>query len=113
MKRILLVAVVAGLVAPVALPQAASAGPGKPYKYKPYKTKALEKRAQCDRKLAEAKSYADFLKKADQCNRELARLSFDQRNEAAKEWSKREKEWRKNHRYYVGTYYRWDHYPKH
>src|SRR3546814_784043 len=44
--------------------------------------KQMEKRAECDEKLYEAKSRRDFYKKADECNRELAKLDREQRREA-------------------------------
>lgn len=70
--------------------------------------KQWEKRAECDEKLYEAKSRRDFYKKAEECNRELAKLDREQRREAAKEWYEAEKKWRERHREYDGPYYRWD-----
>src|SRR3546814_15264604 len=60
--------------------------------------KQMEKRAECDEKLYEAKSRRDFYKKADECNRELAKLDREQRREAAKEWYEAEKKWRERQR---------------
>jgi hypothetical protein len=76
-----------------------SADPGDQWK------KQLEKRAECDKKLYEAKSRRDFYKKANECNRELAKLNQEQRREAAKEWREAEKKWRERHRDYHGDYY--------
>lgn len=70
--------------------------------------KQWEKRADCDKKLDEAKSPRDFYQKADECNRELAKLDREQRREAAKEWRESEKKWRERNRYYEGSYYDWD-----
>ena len=70
--------------------------------------KQWEKRAECDKKLAEANSPRDFYKKAAECNRELAKLSFEQRKEAAKAWREAEKKWRERHGQYYGGYYDWD-----
>lgn len=78
-----------------------SADPGDQWK------KQWEKRAECDKKLYEAKSRRDFHKKAAECNRELAKLSREQRKEAAKEWREAEKKWRERYRY-DGPYYDWD-----
>ena len=80
----------------------ASADPGNQWK------KQWEKRAQCDKKLYEAKSRRDFYKKADECNRELAKLGREQRKEAAKSWREAEKKWREHYRYDDGPYYDWD-----
>ena len=100
MKRILLAAAVAA--APFAIGGAASADPGDQGK------KQWEKRAECDRKLAEAKSPRDFYKKADECNRELAKLGQKQRKEAAKAWREAEKKWIERQREWNGRYYDWD-----
>jgi hypothetical protein len=70
--------------------------------------KQWEKRAECDKKLDEAKSRRDFYKKAAECNRELAKLDREQRREAAKEWREAEKKSRERNRYYEGGYYDWD-----
>lgn len=70
--------------------------------------KQWEKRADCDKKLYEAKSRRDFNQKAAECNRELAQLDREQRREAAKEWREAEKKWRERHREYRGDYYDWD-----
>ena len=80
----------------------ASADPGHQWK------KQWEKRAQCVKKLYEAKSRRDFYKKADECNRELAKLGREQRKEAAKSWREAEKKWREHYRYDDGPYYDWD-----
>jgi hypothetical protein len=66
-----------------------------------------EKRADCDKKLYEAKSRRDFYQKAAECNRELAKLNHEQRKEASKEWRETEKKWRERTRY-DGPYYDWD-----
>jgi hypothetical protein len=70
--------------------------------------KLWEKRADCDKKLFEAKSRRDFYQKASECNRELAKLTREQRRESAKEWREAEKKWRERNRYYSGGYYDWD-----
>lgn len=70
--------------------------------------KHWEKRADCDKKLYEAKSRRDFYKKAEECNRELAKLEREQRREAIKEWHEAEKKWRERHRKFRGDYYDWD-----
>ena len=79
-----------------------SADPGDHWK------KQWEKRADCDKKLYEAKSRRDFYQKADECNRELAKLDREQRKEAAKSWREAEKKWREHYRYDEGPYYDWD-----
>lgn len=80
----------------------AAADPGDHWK------KQWEKRADCDKKLYEAKSRRDFYKTAAECNRELAKLDREQRREAAKAWRESEKKWRERHRGDDGPYYRWD-----
>lgn len=79
----------------------AAADPGDQWK------KQWEKRAECDKKLYEANSRRDFYQKAAECNRELAKLNYEQRKEAAKEWREAEKKWRERYRY-DGPYYDWD-----
>lgn len=79
-----------------------SADPGDQWK------KQWEKRADCDKKLYEAKSRRDFYKKAEECNRELAKLDREHRREAAKEWRESEKKWRERNRYDGERYYEWD-----
>src|SRR3546814_11422623 len=56
--------------------------------------KQWEKRAECDKKLYEAKSRKDFYQKDNECNRELAKMDRAQRKEAEKAWREREKKWR-------------------
>ena len=64
---------------------------------------------QCEKKLFEAKSPHDFHKKAAECNRELAKLNWEQRKEAAKHWREAEKKWRERRRGYgYYPYHRWD-----
>ena len=104
MKLILIAA--AGLAAPFALGGAALADSGADPRDR-YK-KQWEKRAKCERKLAEAKSPRDFYKKAAECNRELAKLNHEQRKEAAKVWREAEKKWRERQRDYAERYYDWD-----
>ena len=70
--------------------------------------KQWEKRAECDKKLYEAKSRRDFYKKAAECNRELAKLDREQRREAAKEGREADKKWRERNRYFQGGYYDWN-----
>ena len=101
MTRMMLAAA-AGALAWVSLGGAAQADPGDHWK------KQWEKRADCDKKLYEAKSRRDFYKTAEECNRELAKLSLEQRKEAAKEWREAEKKWRERHREWRGDYYDWD-----
>lgn len=92
MKRMVLAAfAAAAAVAPLAIGGAALADPGDHIK------KQWEKRADCDRKLAEAKSPREFYKKAAECNRELAKLDLEQRKEAAKAWREAEKKWRERY----------------
>jgi hypothetical protein len=78
MKRILIAA--AALAAPFASGGAAMADPGD------HSKKQWEKRAKCEKKLYEAKSPRDFHQKLAECNRELAKLGWEQRKEAAKHW---------------------------
>lgn len=92
----------AGLVASLTPSAPAAADPGDHWK------KQWEKRADCDKKLYEAKSRRDFYKTANECNRELAKLDREQRREAAKEWREAEKKWRERHREWRGDYYDWD-----
>lgn len=91
-----------GVAALVAASAPGAADPGDGWK------KQWEKRADCDKKLYEAKSRREFYQKAAECNRELAKLNREQRREAAKEWREAEKKWREGHRYYDGGYYDWD-----
>lgn len=72
--------------------------------------KQWDKRADCDKKLAEAKGRREFYQKVAECNRELAKLNREQRREAAKEWREAEKKWRERERdrYYDDDYYDWD-----
>lgn len=100
MKRILLAAA-AGL-APFVIGGAAQADPGDHWK------KQWEKRADCEKKLYEAKSPRDFHKQAAECNRELAKLDQEQRKEAVKAWREAEKKWRERWRGDDGGYYDWD-----
>lgn len=69
--------------------------------------KQWEKRADCEKKLYEAKNQRDFYQMAAECNRELQKLSQEQRRESAKAWREAEKQWRERNRYY-GGYYDWD-----
>lgn len=73
-----------------------------------YGKKQWEKRVDCDKKLSEAKSRRDFYKTAEECNRELAKLSEEQRREAAKEWRESEKKWRERSGDRSERYYDWD-----
>ena len=93
-----LITLAAGLAAPFAFGGTALADPGDQWK------KQWEKRAECDKKLAEAKSAREFRHKLAECNRELAKLDRKQREEAAKAWREAEKKWRERSR----EYYRWD-----
>ena len=102
MKRILLAIAAAGLMVPFAAGGAASADPGDHYK------KQWEKRADCRKKLYEAKGPWEFQKKAAECNRELAKLDREQRKEAAKAWREAEKKWRERQPLYDAPYYDWD-----
>lgn len=89
-------------VAAIGLAAPASADPGD------YSKKQWEKRADCDKKLYEAKNRREFYKKADECNRELAKLDHEQRREAAKAWRETEKKWRERHSEDDHGYYDWD-----
>lgn len=100
MKRIMLAA--AAATAAFGFGAAVMADPGD------YAKKQWEKRADCEKKLYEAKSPWEFQKKAAECNRELAKLSYEQRKEAAKAWREAEKKWRERQREYYEPYYRWD-----
>jgi hypothetical protein len=94
MKRILIAA--AALAAPAAM-----ADPGD------HSKKQWEKRAKCEKKLYEAKSPRDFHQKLAECNRELAKLGWEQRKEAAKHWREAGKKWRERGRGYgYYPYYR-------
>ena len=88
MKRITLAAVAAGLIAPFALGGAANANPGDEWR-KQYKI-----RAECDKKLGEAKSRREFHKELRECRKKLAEWDSKQREEAFKAWQEREKKWR-------------------
>ena len=102
MKRILFATASAGLMASFAFGGTALADPGD------YRKKQWEKRADCEKKLYEAKSRRDFHKTAAECNRELAKLSYEQRKEAIKAWRESEKKWRERQRESYEPYYRWD-----
>ena len=99
MKRMMIAA--APLAAPFALGGAAAADPGD------YGKKQWERRAECEKKLFEAKSPRDFYKKAAECNRELAKLNYEQRKDVLKAWRESEKKWRERQRDYAGPYYDW------
>ena len=107
MRSILLAVAAAGLMAPFAIGGAALAGLGDPGDPGEFGKKQWEKRADCDKKLAEADSAREFRKTLAECNRELAKLSWEQRQEAAKAWRESEKKWRERQRdgYYGGD---WD-----
>lgn len=81
--RLMIVAVAAAVVA-----APAAADRGDHYK------KQWEKRTECQKKLNEAKDPWEFQTKAAECDRELAKLNWEQRREAAKEWREAEKKWR-------------------
>ena len=100
MKFILSAAAIAAI--PFAIGGAASADPGDHAK------KVWEKRADCEKKLYEAKNQRDFYKTAAECNRELAKLSAEQRKDAAKAWREAEKKWRERRSEWKGGYYDWD-----
>lgn len=102
MKRIVLAAAVAGLAAPVALGGAAMADPGDHWR------EQWKIRAECDKKLAEAKSRHEFYKEAAECDKKLAEWDAKQREEAIKAWRESEKKWRERHREWAGPYYEWD-----
>lgn len=69
--------------------------------------KQWEKRAECDKKLYEAKSRREFYEKVAECNRELAKADRERRKEAVKSWREAEKKWRERYRHDV-PYYDWD-----
>lgn len=97
----MLLGCMAAAAALIVIAAPASADPGDQWK------EQWEKRAECDKKLYEAKSQRDFYQKAEECNRELAKLNHEQRKEASKEWREAEKKWRERNRY-DGPYYDWD-----
>lgn len=68
----------------------ASADPGD------FDKKLWEKRADCDKKLAEADSRRDFEKTMRECDRELAKLHAEQRGEIAKARREAYKKWHKD-----------------
>ncbi len=94
--------IIALTAAAVTATSPAAADPGDHYK------KQWEKRAECEKKLYEAKSRRDFYKQAEECNRELAKLQWEQRREVAKHWRESEKKWRERNRYNGDRYYDWD-----
>ena len=85
MKLFLFGAVVAGLMAPLAIGGAAIANPGDEWR------KQFEIRAECDKKLYEAKSRREFHKELRECRKKLAEWDSKQREEAFKAWQEREK----------------------
>jgi hypothetical protein len=92
-----------GAAALVAASVPASADPGDHAK------KQWERRADCEKKLYEAKSPRDFHKQAAECDRELAKLDAEQRKEAAKAWRKADEKWRERHHQWADRpYYDWD-----
>ena len=96
--RLMMFAIAAGTIAVTP----AAADPSDQWK------KQWEKRADCEKKLYEAKSPREFRKKAAECNRELAKLDQEQRREAVKSWREAEKKWRERHREYRDDYYDWN-----
>lgn len=74
----------------------AVADPGD-YRYD-YRKKHMETRADCDKKLYEAKDRREYRQKAAECDRELAKLDLERRREAAKERHEAEKKWRERDR---------------
>lgn len=100
MKRIMLAA--AAAIAPFAVGGAAIADPGDHWR------EQWKIRAECDKKLAEAKGPREFRKEAAECNKKLAEWSGKQREEALKAWREAEKKWRERWRGDDGGYYDWD-----
>lgn len=85
MKFVHFGAVAAGLIAPFALGGAAVANPGDEWR------KQFEIRAECDKKLSEAKSRREFHKELRECRKKLAEWDSKQREEAFKAWQEYEK----------------------
>ena len=83
MNRIFLAAIAAALVAPIGAP--ATANPGDEWR------KQFEIRAECDKKLYEAKSHREYRKELRECRKKLAEWDRKQREEAFKAWEEREK----------------------
>jgi transposase len=88
MKRIVFAAAAAGLIAPFLAGGAALADPGDQWR------EQFKIRAECDKKLDEAKSRREFYKELRECNKKLAEWDSKQREEAFKAWQEREKKWR-------------------
>ena len=83
------IAIAAALfAAPFALGRAASANPGDEWR------EQFKIRAECDKKLGEAKNRREFRKELAECNKKLAEWDFKQREEALKAWRESEKTWR-------------------
>lgn len=85
MKRITLAAVAVALIAPFALGGAAMADPGDEWR------KQFEIRAECDKKLYEAKNRREYRKELYECRKKLAEWDRKQREEAFKAWQEYEK----------------------
>lgn len=88
----MIVLTAAGLVATSIAGGAAMADPGD------FANKRWEKRVDCEKKLHEARSRHEFQKQAAECDRDLAKLGWEQRKEAAKAWREAEKTWREQAR---------------
>ena len=88
MKRMILATAAACLMVPIANGGAAIANPGDEWR------KQFEIRAECDKKLTEAKSRREFHKELRECRKKLAEWDSKQREEAFKAWQEREKKWR-------------------
>lgn len=72
----------------------AVADPGD-YRYD-YRKKHMETRADCDKKLYEAKDRREYRQKAAECDRELAKLDLERRREAEKKWRERDRDDRRH-----------------
>ncbi len=86
--KLLSMTVAAGLLVPVTVSSPAQADPGDEWR------KQFEIRAECDKKLYEAKSRREFAKELRECRKKLAEWDAKQREEAYKAWAEREKKWR-------------------
>ena len=70
-----------------------------------YRDKRVAMIADCDHKLDDAKGRREFLERAAQCDRELAKLAEERRQEALKDRREAEKRWRENDRDHGGHGY--------
>ncbi len=92
MKRIIFAAAAAGLIAPFGLGSPAMADPGDNWR------EQWKIRAECERKLSEAKNGSDFRSELRECNKKMSEWSGKERAEAIKSWQRAEKKWRERWR---------------